>query len=122
MMVRLITSTVLVLVIAMTGCYYDNEETLYPQGDCITTDISYVEDIAPIIQQNCFSCHSAAVNTGNITLEGHAKLAGYALNGRLLGAIRHDPGFIAMPQGASKLSDCNIAKIEAWAMEGALNN
>ena len=122
MMGRLITSTALLLVIVMTGCYYDTEETLYPQGECITTNISYVEDIAPIIQQNCFSCHSAAVNTANITLEGHAKLAGYALNGQLLGVIRHSQGYIAMPQGAAKLSDCNIAKIEAWAMDGALNN
>lgn len=122
MMGRLITSTALLLVIAMTGCYYDNEETLYPAGDCITTAISYVEDIEPIIQQNCYSCHSAAANTANITLEGHAKLAGYALNGRLVGAIQHKPGFNAMPEGAAKLSDCNIAKIETWAMEGALNN
>ena len=121
-MARLITNITLLLVITMTGCYYDDEETLYPAGDCVTTDISYIDDIVPIIQQNCYTCHSAAVNEGNITLEGHGNIATYALNGRLLGAIRHSQGFVPMPQNAPKLNACNIAKIEQWVSEGALNN
>jgi cytochrome c553 len=122
MQVRRIIKMLLLLAIVLPGCYYDNEETLYPQGECITTDISYAQDIAPLIQQQCYGCHSAAINTGNITLEGHSNFVNHAVNGRLLGAIKHTQGFIAMPQNAPKLSDCNIAKIEQWITDGALNN
>jgi hypothetical protein len=117
-----IIKILLLLAVVLPGCYYDHEETLYPQGECVTTGTSYAQDIVPVIQQQCYVCHSAAVNTGNITLEGHANLVNYAMNGRLLGAIRHESGFVPMPQNAPKLSDCNIAKIEQWITDGALNN
>ena len=122
MTVRSIIKLLLLAVIALPACYYDNEEDLYPQGECITTDISFAQDIVPIIQQNCYVCHSAAVNSGSITLEGHANLVNYALNGRLMGAITHQSGFVPMPQNAPKLSECNIAKIQQWVTDGALNN
>jgi hypothetical protein len=62
------------------------------------------------------------VNTGNITLEGHAQLLQHINSGRLLGAIRHESGFLPMPQNASKLPSCDISKIEQWILDGAPNN
>ena len=122
MAVRSIIKLLLLAVITLPACYYDNEETLYPAGECITTDISFSQDIVPIIQQHCYGCHSAAVNTANITLEGHVNMVKYAQNGRLIGAIKHQSGYIAMPQGEAMLSDCNIAKIEQWITDGKPNN
>jgi hypothetical protein len=122
MAARSIINLLLLAVITLPACYYDNEEDLYPQGECITTDISFVQDIVPIIQQHCYVCHSAAVNSGNITLEGHLNMVKYAQNGRLTGAITHQSGYVPMPQNAPKLSACNIARIEQWVADGALNN
>lgn len=71
---RQIINGLVISMIFLTSCYYDNAETLYPQGTCITTNMSYAADINPILQQNCFVCHSTAANNGNVILEGHTKL------------------------------------------------
>jgi cytochrome c553 len=39
-----------------------------------------------------------------------------------MGCIEQQPGFDAMPKGASKLSDCDIARIRAWVAAGQPNN
>jgi hypothetical protein len=116
--VKIIVSVVVVL----SACYYDVEETLYPGTHCITSNITYGSTINSILQRNCYVCHSVAANTANVTLEGYDKLMVYVNNGKLVGAIRHEPGFKPMPQGASKLIDCDIAKIEQWIADGAPNN
>lgn len=105
----------------IAGCYYDNEEDLYP-SNCNTDNMSYATDVAPIISVNCLVCHSTASNLGNVRLEGYTALKTYVDNGKLLGAIKHQSGFSAMPQNAPKLSSCNIAKIEQWVADGALDN
>ena len=38
---------------------------------------------------------------------------------KLIGAIKHEPGFVAMPQSGGKLEDCDIEKMEAWIAAGA---
>ncbi|MEK7253943.1 MAG: hypothetical protein AAB316_04310 [Bacteroidota bacterium] len=106
------------------GCYYDNEEELYPDtgGDCDLANVTYGGTILPILQSNCFSCHDAANNNGGVTLEGYANLKIWVNNGYLLGAIRHESSFAPMPQGETKLLDCTIQKIEKWVSDGAPNN
>lgn len=122
MKVQQIIKLLLISMVFMTSCYYDVEENLYPANDCATLNMSYQTNIAPILQRNCYACHSAAANTANITLEGHGELIKHVNSGRLLGAIRHEAGFTPMPQGASQLPDCDIAKIEQWVADGAPNN
>ncbi len=109
-------------VLVAGGCYYDVEEDLYPVGDCTTTNMSYATDIVPILQTNCYVCHAQGVGLGNVTLQGYANLKVYVDNSKLVGVINHDSRFPAMPQGAAKLSACNIDKIEAWIADGALDN
>lgn len=121
----MVRQTIKILVVGMlflTSCYYDVEEVLYPPTTCVTDNMSYVTDINPIIQTNCFVCHSAAANLGNITLEGYGNLIKQVNNGHLLGAIKHQAGFMAMPQGTAQLGSCDIAKIEQWITGGAQNN
>ena len=109
-------------IFSLNSCYYDIEEELYPSIECSTEDIQYARDILPILEGNCMVCHSAAVNFGNMTLEGHERLVRVVENGKLLGVIRHESGFPAMPRDAPKLLDCEIEKIEAWVADGALDN
>jgi uncharacterized membrane protein len=112
------------LLISLTSCYKDNEEELYPDNGttCNTQNVSFGQTIEPIINNNCVSCHTGAGASGGIQLDNHATISDAALNGRLLGAIRHDAGFSAMPQGGNKLTDCEIQQFEAWTTQGALNN
>ena len=104
------------------SCYYDVEEELYPTLECQTQDVTYSNQVLSILQSNCYTCHSAAQNFGNITLEGYDNVLQYVNNGELLGAIKHEPGFSPMPKNQAQLLECDIEKIEKWVLEGAPNN
>ena len=106
----------------LAGCYYDVEEELYPTTGCSTTDMSYTNDILPIIDTNCYGCHDAANNFAGVNVEGYDQLKIYVDNNELLGVIRHESGFSPMPQNAPKMVDCDIEKIESWINAGAPNN
>lgn len=117
--------------IILAGCYNDKADQLYPEptttgggNTCDTTTMSYNDDIKPIISQYCTdpNCHVGGGTTGSYLLNTYDGLKLTVTNNRLLGAINQDNGFVAMPQGMSKLSDCNINKITAWINQGALNN
>lgn len=111
----------MVLLLA-SGCYYDVEEDLYPSLECQTDLVGYQSTVAPIIASNCLGCHSTAANFGNVALENYSDVKTYVNNGKLLGAIKHQSGFSAMPQNQPKLVDCDIQKIERWVLNGALND
>ncbi|HQU60287.1 MAG: hypothetical protein KDD02_22520 [Phaeodactylibacter sp.] len=110
------------VLLVVNGCYYDVEEELYPIQECNTNNVTYSGIVAPIIQNNCLQCHSAAANLGNVVLEGYDNLKGFADSGRLLGAVKHQSGYSPMPQSAPQLGDCLIARIEQWIDDGAPNN
>jgi hypothetical protein len=89
---------------------------------CDPTAFLYARDIQPVFRQYCTGCHSAAVSSGGIALDGHSGAAAIALNGKLMSAIRHLPGASPMPQGGDMLPDCKIWQIEKWVASGAPNN
>ncbi|MDX2248047.1 MAG: cytochrome c [Bacteroidia bacterium] len=121
----LIKTMIFCLVIFVgTGCYYDNEEDLYPVGNntCDTTGVSYVATVVPVLQNNCYVCHDAATKSGNIALDTYDGLKRIVDNGKFWGSINHESGFAAMPQNGNKLSDCTLSKIKAWINTGAPND
>jgi cytochrome c5 len=118
----------LLLSIAAAGCYYDTAEELYSAANqniaCDTSAVTYSVSIAPVINASCNSCHDkthAAAN-GNVTLDDYSHFSAVATGGRLMGSIRQQPGFFAMPNNGGKLSECNIAIIQKWINMGAPNN
>jgi hypothetical protein len=121
-MERQIIKILLIGVVVASGCYYDSAENLYPSTGCVTTNMSLQTDILPILESNCYVCHSAAIHSGDVVLEGYDELIKQINKGRLLGAINHETGFFEMPQGAPKLGTCEISKIEHWIVEGKKNN
>jgi hypothetical protein len=106
------------------ACTYHNEEELYKELDtgCNSTSISYATDIVPLLQSNCYSCHSLAASQGGISLEGYSRIKNFADNGRLIGAVSHAAGYSPMPKNGSKLPDCEINKIRSWINDGAPDN
>lgn len=104
------------------GCYYDVEEDFVMPGDCMTENVTYRSDILNIVSNRCYKCHAAALNLGNVTLEGYDRIKIYVQSGRLLGAIRRESGFSPMPQNEAMLPECDIMKIETWINNGAPNN
>lgn len=111
------------LVFLASSCYYDNKEELYQHSDtgCDTVDISFKSTIVPILEANCYRCHSGATPTFSLDLSSYTDVKRVADNGALVGRLK---GTIIpqMPYGSSPLPDCQIAQIEAWVNDGAPNN
>ena len=106
----------------LTSCYYDVEEVLYAGEECNTENVSYDEDIRLILDNHCMTCHNASSNFGNVKLETYDQVAARVETGILLGVIRHDPGFYAMPPGNTKIPECQISQIESWIDNGYPQN
>ena len=122
MVQKLIRITIVLTTLSYSSCQYDVEEELYPDMGCQSLDMSYMNDIIPILEGNCYVCHDAANNFGNVTLDNYDGLFFYVDIGKITGVINHNPGFPQMPQNAPKLLDCEIEKIESWIADGAPNN
>ena len=111
-----------IFTLLLSSCYYDVEEELYGPLDCVPVDVSYKNDVAPIMDNYCNNCHSQANQSGGVRTDNYTELKIIADNGRLLGSIKDEDGYTAMPQGIDPLSSCNISKIEVWISEGTQNN
>ena len=117
-----------VVFFSLQGCYYDNEEELYPATtECITADMSFAKDVWPVINASCTGCHSGANPSGGIKLENYADVSGASqINpgnyGSLYGVISHASGNSPMPKNSDKLPDCTISQIKAWIDQGAQDN
>ncbi|MDP3644644.1 MAG: cytochrome c [Bacteroidota bacterium] len=120
--------TLLILIVVfITGCYYDNEEKLYSEvsTNCDLSNVTFVLTVTPILQASCLSCHSnskAGSSGGGVKLQNYADVQVQAKNGKLMGVVKHASGFQEMPQGGGKLPDCEISKLQKWIDSGTLNN
>lgn len=115
---------ILIIFYACTNKKADQIAPVTPGVNCDTINLSFAGDIMPILQQNCAlsGCHDAATNSGGYTYESYAGFMEPINNGRLLGAINRQQGFVPMPKNAPKLSDCDIARITHWIEIGAPDN
>ncbi len=105
-----------------TGCYYDNEEDLYPMNFCDTTAVRYSTSVRPIIEANCAvsGCHVPG-GEGNGDYTTFSALQAKATSGVLLPSINQVGNAVVMPP-SGKLSECEIATITVWVQQGAPQN
>jgi uncharacterized membrane protein len=119
-----LTTCLGIVVVLLNGCYYDNEEELYPgsASSCDSANVTYTLTVEPVLKSNCYVCHSSAVADGGIILDTYTKLSEVVSNGKLVGVINHSSGYSPMPKNQAQLSSCNIQKITSWINRGALDN
>ena len=115
----------LVLMISLTGCYYNEvEEEVIPPNN----DVSFANDIQPIFNTSCVSCHPSVADPDLTEGNSYTFLTvtdpdmvipsdadGSELYQRLIGV-----GNIMPPSGS--LSNADISLVEVWINQGALNN
>jgi hypothetical protein len=88
-----------------------------------TTRFRFKNNIYPIIKNNCFGCHNdKSEHQNTIRLQTYEQVRMYALNGQLLGSIRHKSGYKPMPENGAAIDEKYIRIIEKWVNNGALNN
>jgi hypothetical protein len=116
---------VVLLILSMySSCYYDNEETLYPNNTqpCDTSNVTYSQSIVPIVSANCNVCHNKIILSGQVVTDNYDDLKKIALdNNRLLKAI-YWTGPFQMPKGGNQLPSCDLAKFRIWIQAGAPDN
>jgi hypothetical protein len=113
--------TILTLFV-LSGCYYDKEDLLYG-GSCDTTNVAYSTTITSLLNNyGCMGCHVGSNPSGGINLETYANVKTVVDNGKLYGSITHTTGFKPMPDGAAKMTTCDINKVKTWIDTGTLNN
>lgn len=95
-------------------------------------DVSYVEDIAPIFELRCATCHSSAVQTLGLDLSSYEAVMAGSVNGPVVvpGSLETSELLlrvtgqttISMPLGGEMMSDVETAALAAWIAAGAPNN
>jgi hypothetical protein len=115
--------------------YSCTSEQLTP--DCNTQNMSYSQNVVPILKSNCYKCHSAGNTVGSYghALDSYASLTQYTnrndtiivagdttIISYLEGVITHTPPYISMPYMDGKLDTCAIKQIQAWITQGAHDN
>ncbi len=119
--IKVILISALALTLAISGCYYDNEEDLYlGSSTCDTSNVTYSATVAPVFAGYCNSCHSGSSPSGNIKTDSYTSVITNIT--RIRGSINHQSGFQAMPQSGGSLSTCDLTKIDIWIRQGMLNN
>jgi len=114
---RNISLPLTILPILMFSCFYDNEETLYPDN-CDLTNSSFPTVIMPIIETNCAVSGCHVQGTGRVDLSSYQGVVNIANDGQLV-----KKAFVekSMPP-ARPLSNCNIKLIQAWMDNGMQAN
>lgn len=120
MQVRKLTFILLgfsVIIGMAAGCAYAKKDVV--QIPCTIADTTfYTNDVVPILQTNCYRCHSSTSNVSGILLDNYNALKFYAQNGYLYGAVSHASGYPPMPEDGGILSNCNLAVIKKWIDNG----
>ncbi len=107
------------------ACDYDNVEDLYGVSSCDTESVSFTNDIVPIIESHCVSCHSGSSPSGSLDLLDFESLSESALNigvNGLLNRIGRSEGSSGAMPTNYKLTDCQIEQINSWIEQGLINN
>jgi len=98
----------------ITACEY---EKLQPFGVGCDSEVSCKNEVMPIINARCVSCHFAGSGQSDFTSWPGLKAA--ADNGSIYNrtAVIKD-----MPLGGPALTDDELKKIDCWLKQGAKNN
>lgn len=84
---------------------------------CDTLMLTY-KDIQPIIEKNCYKCHSGNAPTELFNLETYTQIKEKGETGKLFGAINHLAGYKPMPKKSPKLEGCDLIKFNSWINKG----
>ena len=107
----------IITLICIIACTSDTEEPV----SCDTSDLTYTNEIAAILNSSCATtnaCHTSSTNV-TFSLANYDDVLTQIPNNRISGSINQTSGFDPMPKGASKLPDCTIDQIDQWLADGA---
>lgn len=84
---------------------------------CDSTNVTYTESISPLISKWCISCHGESNPSSGLSLGNYSQVVASAKDGRLMGALKHEPSYSPMPKNG-QLSACGINMFQIWINTG----
>jgi hypothetical protein len=117
---KLTLMTLLVTVIALYNCTTNTiaEEEIVDLPP-IVESVTYDDDVAPILANNCVGCHSGPSPTAGFAIDGYANARAGVEQGNVLARI-NDVSNPMPPSGVMPATDRQI--IQQWADDGFLEN
>jgi hypothetical protein len=121
---KFLTATLVIggFVLYLTSCSKESADRLTTATPCDTTSVSFSAQVLPILQDNCYTCHTGSNSFSGIDLSNYAILQAHVHNGDLVSAVTHDGKVTPMPYQLPMLPSCEVNTIVAWVHQGALNN
>jgi mono/diheme cytochrome c family protein len=81
---------------------------------CDSANVTYTASINPIVSSWCIGCHGGSNPSNGLSLETYSDVVACAKSNRLMGSLRHETGYYAMPKGGEMLSICEINLFQKW--------
>lgn len=107
-----------IAMLALSGCYYDNEEELYPNSFCDTTAVTWSLIIQPLINSNCAipGCHVTGAQSPDLSTYTGVQSNAASIRG----VVVDGSPFVMPPTG--QLPSCDRQKVRDWVDAGAQQN
>ncbi|MCC5917220.1 MAG: hypothetical protein JJU02_07815 [Cryomorphaceae bacterium] len=108
----------LLIPITMTFCSKDDDDNGNGNGNCETENLTYVDDIKPIVDANCAisGCHNSSTYGD---FRQYENIRDVALSGVMETRITMPESNAQSMPPTGKLDNCTIDKLIAWANDGA---
>ncbi len=99
-----------------SGCSKAKAPPPLPEVICTST-ISFSQQVAPMIEENCSGCHGSGAGTSPV-LSNYTEISENA--DKIIHALRGTPQL--MPEGGPALADSLIQQFQCWLQQGKMNN
>jgi hypothetical protein len=119
---NLTLTTVFLLIATSLSCVNNNEEDLYGEVPCDTTNVTWNSKISAIMAKNCVMCHGPEIQSNGVRHDSYASELIVVNDGRLRGVVNHLDGYAKMPKDRGMLPDCELKLINIWLDNGAPEN
>lgn len=105
----------------VAACSYEDPDTLTAITP-IVTQAKYIENIKPIMDNNCVSCHAQTpINGAPMPLVTYAQVKNAVLNQNLINRISLENGNgLLMPEGGPRMPQSTINLVMQWQQDGLL--
>jgi len=107
----------LLAVLLLQQCTYNSLEVYETSDSCDVSNVTYAEDIQPVLENHCFRCHGADVQEAGLNFKKIEDVLEIAKSGQFSGVVNHEEGYLPMPQDRDQLPACIRKKIDAWIEE-----
>ena len=94
-------------------------EKVTPIDQQCNSTISFANEVLPIMEANCVSCHQPGNASGGYDLSSYNAIAANA--NAIVGSMKAN-GYQLMPLGGPALADSTIQKITCWISQGKQDN